>query len=93
MDGVYRYCFSNQMSTMTPKIVMFSMDIGEAPSDVKESADGEEPSHNKLEDMIKELSTALTGEKEWIFIDLDLYHVIFWVVNVGFFSAYQNLAL
>ena len=65
MDGVYRYCFSNQMSTMTPKIVMFSMDIGEAPSDAggnKDGADGEEPSHNKLEDMIKELSTALTGE-------------------------------
>ena len=63
MDGVYRYCFSNQMSTMTPKIVMFSMDIGEAPGDnTADGADGEEPSHNKLEDMIKELSTALTGK-------------------------------
>jgi hypothetical protein len=65
MDGIYKYCFSNAMSTMTPKIVMFTMDIGEAPSTgVKDgAADAAEPSHNKLEDMIKELSTALTGVK------------------------------
>ena len=47
------------MSTMTPKIVMFNMELGDAPSE--ETADGEEPSHNKLETMIKELSHALTG--------------------------------
>lgn len=63
MDGVYQYCFSNQMSTMTPKIVMFTMDIGDAPSDATNEGEGEEASHNKLEDMIKELSTALTGVK------------------------------
>ena len=69
MDGVYKYCFSNQMSTMTPKIVMFSMDVGEAPAEGGQGgaeggadADGGEPSHHKLEDMIKELSTALTGK-------------------------------
>ena len=44
---------------MTPKIVMFNMELGDAPSE--ETADGEEPSHNKLETMIKELSHALTG--------------------------------
>lgn len=31
VDGVYTYCFSNKMSTMTPKIVMFSMDVGDQP--------------------------------------------------------------
>ena len=39
MDGVFTYCFGNKMSTMTPKIVMFSMDLGEASK--KEGVDGE----------------------------------------------------
>ena len=38
---------------------MFNMEIGDAP---EETADGEEPSHNKLETMIKELSHALSGK-------------------------------
>uniref|UniRef100_A0A7E4VYJ7 GOLD domain-containing protein n=1 Tax=Panagrellus redivivus TaxID=6233 RepID=A0A7E4VYJ7_PANRE len=64
MDGSYTYCFSNKMSTMTPKMVLFTMDVAapgaanpadpNAPSD----ADGQ-----KLEEMIKELSNALTSVK------------------------------
>lgn len=29
MPGSYSYCFSNKMSTMTPKVVMFNMEVGE----------------------------------------------------------------
>ena len=55
------------MSTMTPKIVMFNMEIGDAP---EEAVDGEEPSHNKLETMIKELSHALSGKFFFYFISI-----------------------
>ena len=41
MDGVYTYCFSNQMSSMTPKTIMFNMEIGEAPKDINTN-DGNE---------------------------------------------------
>lgn len=51
--GVYTYCFSNKMSTMTPKVVMFNMEIGEAPKSPERSSE----SATKLEDMIHELSS------------------------------------
>jgi len=57
LDGVYKYCFSNQMSTTTPKHVMFTMEIGETPNP------DEHIDHNKLEEMVKELSQSLTGAK------------------------------
>ncbi|KAJ8956241.1 hypothetical protein NQ318_014973 [Aromia moschata] len=58
--GVYTYCFSNKMSTMTPKVVMFNMALGETPK--AEAQEGE--STNKLEEMIRELSASLTGVKQ-----------------------------
>lgn len=64
--GVYTYCFSNQKSTMTPKIVMFNMDIDENRKN-DENAVGEaqegDSNHGKLDDMIKDLSTSLWGVK------------------------------
>lgn len=39
MDGLYTLCFSNKMSTMTPKMLMFEMDTGDSPR-LDMSADG-----------------------------------------------------
>ncbi|XP_035734602.1 transmembrane emp24 domain-containing protein 2-like [Vespa mandarinia] len=65
--GAYTYCFSNEKSTMTPKVVMFNMDVGENPKQEEGAggggAEGETNNHGKLDDMIKELSTSLWGVK------------------------------
>ena len=75
-EGIYRYCFSNKMSTMTPKIVMFSIDAGERPAYAKEE-DGE--SEKKLETMIKELASSLTSvkkEQDYLEIRQRIHHAI-----------------
>ncbi|XP_058461258.1 transmembrane emp24 domain-containing protein 2 [Malaya genurostris] len=69
--GVYHYCFSNKMSTLTPKVVMFSMEIGEAPKGTIGAVNEGEVGHTKLEDMIKELSGTLTSIKH----EQDYMHV------------------
>ena len=62
------------MSTTTPKIVMFNMEIGEAPDPSEENVD-----HNKLEEQIKELSQSLTG----MYV-MDYAEIVFW--NTIFFQ-------
>ena len=69
MDGDYTYCFANKMSTVTPKVLMFSVDVEEA---VKHDSTGKpgspvassiDSSHTKLEEQIVELSNGLTAVK------------------------------
>ncbi|XP_077263689.1 transmembrane emp24 domain-containing protein [Temnothorax americanus] len=66
-SGVYTYCFSNRKSTMTPKVVMFNMDIDENRKQTEDNAGAEvqdgDANHGKLDDMIKDLSTSLWGVK------------------------------
>jgi p24 family protein beta-1 len=61
IGGNYKYCFSNKMSTLTPKIVMFSMDMEDKMQENK--GDSADAHHTKLEEMVNELTASLTSVK------------------------------
>ncbi|CAI5450833.1 unnamed protein product [Caenorhabditis angaria] len=64
MDGQYTYCFGNKMSTMTPKAVMFTVDITEPHQNAPGAAQNQEAIDNqKLEEMVRELSSSLMNVK------------------------------
>lgn len=63
MDGVYTYCFGNKMSTMTPKAVLFNLEVGDAPKLGETDHLDPNASHDKLDDMVKELSKTLKSVK------------------------------
>ncbi|XP_008556582.1 transmembrane emp24 domain-containing protein 2 [Microplitis demolitor] len=61
VDGRYTYCFSNKKSTMTPKNVMFNIDVHQPTKNKDENVPTDEDSvnHRKLEDMITDLGNGL----------------------------------
>jgi len=67
IDGVYHFCFSNKMSTMTPKVVMFTIDGTSGGSAAAGSNPQDAAAHDaeskKLEEMIRDLSASLTSVK------------------------------
>lgn len=58
-DGPYKYCFSNKMSTVTPKVVMFSIETARQVQNKMSGAKDQE----KLNDMVKDLTNSMTSVK------------------------------
>ena len=59
MNGPIRFCFSNKISTVTHKVVMFSIDITEA----REKGEDDDETHSKLETMMADLAGQMTTVK------------------------------
>lgn len=94
-DGVYHYCFSNAMSTLTPKTLMFTMELGEAP---KKGQEGEEVHETKLEEMINELTAAMTSvkhEQEYMIVRDEIHSSISETTNsrVMWWAFYEAIVL
>lgn len=62
--GEYTYCFSNENRSAAPKLVMFTLDVEEAPkhNESQDAVEGAEH-HGNLDDMIKELTSSLLNVK------------------------------
>lgn len=58
-DGHYKYCFSNKMSTVTPKVVMFDI---ETARQVQHKLSGAQE-QDRMNGMIKELTSSMTSVK------------------------------
>lgn len=59
------------MSSITPKVVMFTMEISDGPRGTPGAPSEDDAGHTKLEDMIRELSGTLIGIKH----EQDYMHV------------------
>jgi len=61
-EAKYTYCFINEKVSMSPKTIMFNMDVLDGGR-VAGAPNESEVGHNKLEDMIRELGAGLTSVK------------------------------
>lgn len=96
--GIYTYCFNNEKATAVPKIVMFSMEVGEAPRGTPGAVNEADAGHVKLEDMIRELSGSLTSvkhEQEYMHVRDEIHRAINDNTNsrVVLWSTFEALVL
>ena len=66
MNGPIRFCFSNKISTVTHKVVMFSIDVSDLKKPKADGEGGEEEedeTHSKLETMMADLAGQMTTVK------------------------------
>uniref|UniRef100_A0A0K0DXG1 GOLD domain-containing protein n=1 Tax=Strongyloides stercoralis TaxID=6248 RepID=A0A0K0DXG1_STRER len=63
--GVYNFCFSNKMSTMTPKTLVFAIEVQSSEQEHQNTNNNSniDADSQKLEEMIRELSASLTSVK------------------------------
>ena len=59
MDGRYKYCFSNKMSSVTPKLVVFNLNVGNP----RHEQAVEEGKADRVSSMVNELAESLYGIK------------------------------
>jgi len=63
MDGKYSFCFGNKMSTVTPKLVVFTITIsGQDQIVVQDDTEGADP-HDKFHTLTNELAEAIVSIK------------------------------
>ncbi|KAG5449808.1 Suppressor/enhancer of lin-12 protein 9 [Clonorchis sinensis] len=58
--GSYKYCFGNKMSSLTPKVVLFELEVEE---DHLQAEDKDDDAHKKLVNMVNELSHSIESVK------------------------------
>jgi hypothetical protein len=86
MDGRYRYCFSNKMSSVTPKLVVFNLNIGNP----KMEAANEDGKVDRVNTMVNELAESLYGikrEQDYMDVREKTHSSSEWTLSLLFLSS------